>query len=90
MYTGVALVAKFCILIHINVGEQGGERRKQVGSMNEESQVRGCYNFCLHQVGNSVGSPLNQMHRQQLELTDDLLLQEHWGKEDTVGPAHKF
>ena len=52
--------------------------------MNEESQVRGCYNFYLHQPGNSVGSPLNQMHRQQLELTDDLLLQGHWGKEDAV------
>ena len=38
--------------------------------MNEESQVRGCYNnFYLHQPGNSVGPPLNQMHRQQLELT---------------------
>ena len=38
--------------------------------MTEESQVRGCYNitFYLHQPGNSVGSPLNQMHRQQLEL----------------------
>ena len=35
--------------------------------MNEESQVRGCYNFLFaHQPGNSVGSPLNQMHRQQL------------------------
>ena len=35
--------------------------------MNEESQVRGCYNitFYLHQPGNSVGSPLNQMHRQK-------------------------
>ena len=32
------------------------------------------------------------MHRQQLELllTDDLLLQGHWGKEDAAGPAHKF
>ena len=31
--------------------------------MNEESQVRGCYNitFYLYQTGNSVGSPLNQM-----------------------------
>ena len=29
--------------------------------MNEESQVRGCYNnVYLHQPGNSVGSPLNQ------------------------------
>ena len=56
--------------------------------MNEESQVRGCYNITvLHQPGNSVGSPLNQMHRQQLELllTDDLLLQGHWGKEDAAG-----
>ena len=36
--------------------------------MNEESQVRGYYNITsyLHQPGNSVGSPLNQMHRQQL------------------------
>ena len=57
------------------------------GSMNEESQVRGCYNFYLHQPENSVGSPLNQMHMQQLELllTDDLLLQGHWGKEDEAG-----
>ena len=49
-------------------------------------------NFHLHQPGNSVGSPLNQMHRQQLELllTDDLLLQGHWGNEDAGGPAHKF
>ena len=33
---------------------------KQVGSMDEESQVRGCYNFYLYtnQPGNSVGSPL--------------------------------
>ena len=27
-----------------------------------------CYNFYLHKLGNRVGSPLNQMHRQQLEL----------------------
>ena len=66
--------------------------------MNEESQVRGCYNItfsCTNQEtvsGNSVGSALNQMYRQQLELllTDDLLLQGHWGKEDAAGPAHKF
>ena len=30
--------------------------------MDEESQVRACYNFDLHQPENSVGSPLNQMH----------------------------
>ena len=60
--------------------------------MDEESQVRGCcyITFYLHQPGNSVGSPLNQVHRQQNELTDDLLLQGHWGKEDAAGPAHKF
>ena len=28
-----------------DVGELGGEWGKQVGSMNEESQVRGCYNI---------------------------------------------
>ena len=62
--------------------------------MNKELQVRGCYNitFYAHQPGNSVGFPLNQMHRQQLELllTDDLLLQGHWWKEDAVSPEHKF
>ena len=68
---------------------------KQVGSMNEESQVRVCYNItfiCTNQERDSVGSPLNQMHWQQLELllTDDLLLQGHWGKRDAAGPAHKF
>ena len=33
-----------------------GSRGKQVGSMDEESQVRGCYNFYLYtnQPGNSV------------------------------------
>ena len=30
---------------NINVGERGGECVKQVGSMDEESQVRGCYNI---------------------------------------------
>ena len=44
----------------------------------------------MHQPGNSVGSPLNQMHRQQLELllTLDLLLQGHWGKEDVAVCFH--
>jgi len=62
-----------------------------VGS--EGSMNRSFYdNFHLHQPGNSVGSPLNQMHRQQLELllTDDLLLQGHWVREDAVGPEQKF
>ena len=37
------------------VGERGEEWGKQVGSVNEESQVRGCCNnFYWHQPGNSV------------------------------------
>ena len=77
------------------VGGRCGEQGQQVGRVNEESQVRGCYNItfiCTNQERDSVGSPLNQMHRQQLELllTDDLLLQGHWGKRDAAGPAHKF
>ena len=40
-----------------STGSGDGELR---GSMDEESQVRGCYNFYLYtnQPGNSVGSPL--------------------------------
>ena len=61
--------------------------------MNEEPQVRGCYNItfiCTNQE--TVGSPLNQMHRQQLKLllTDDLLLQGHWGKEDVLAQCASF
>ena len=57
--------------------------------MNEESQLKSevVITFYLHQPGNSVGSPLNQLHRQQLVellLTDDLLLQGHWGKRDAA------
>ena len=32
----------------------GSKAGKQVGSTNEESQVRGCYNFYLHQPGKGV------------------------------------
>ena len=37
-------------------------------------------------------SPESGASRQQLELllTNDLLLQGHWGKEDAAGAAHKF
>ena len=39
--------------------------------------------ICTNQE--TVCSPLNQMHRQlELLLTDDLLLQGHWGKEDAA------
>ena len=33
------------LVLYTCVGERCGERGKQVGSMNEESQVRGCYNI---------------------------------------------
>ena len=61
------------------------------GSKSHKSEVA-IHKFYLHQPGKSVGSPLNQVYRQQLELllTDDLLLQGHWGKEDAAGPGHKF
>ena len=48
-------------ILNIIVGQWDGEfEEKQVGSMDEEPQVRGCYNFYLYtnQPGNSVGSPL--------------------------------
>ena len=49
---------------------------KQVGSMDEESQVRGCYNFYLYtnQPGNIVGSPLMKTH-------------EHWPQQLNKQPA---
>ena len=43
--------------VNINVGEWGwGVEGNQVGSMDEEPQVRGCYNISLYtnQPGNSV------------------------------------
>ena len=57
--------ADYCIkryTFHANVGV--GSKGKQVGSMNEEPQARGCYNFYLYtnQPGNSVGSPLWWKH----------------------------
>ena len=75
-----------CCDIYINAGERGGEWRKPVGSMNEESQVSGWCNFYLHQPGNSVGSPLNQTQpgNSYLTLNDDLILRGHWGKEDAA------
>ena len=45
------------IYIYIYVVDWGwGVEGKQVGSMDEESQVRGCYNFYLYtnQPGNSI------------------------------------
>ena len=39
-----------------------------------------------------IGSPPNQMNRQQLKLllTDDLLLQGRWGKEDALAQRTSF
>ena len=34
-----------CMINVHHVGEWGGEWWKQAGSMDEESQVRGCYNI---------------------------------------------
>ena len=59
-----------------------------------KSQVSGCYNFYLHQPGNSVGSPLNQMHwcpgNVHTKRQPATAGAGYWGKEDAVGPAHKF
>ena len=55
-------------IVHVLVGEWGwGVEGKQVGSMDEESQVRGCYNITFictptNQPGNSVGSPMMKTH----------------------------
>ena len=58
----------FWTTVSTNVGEWGwGVEGKQVGSMNEEPQVRGCYNITFictptNQPGNSVGSPMMKTH----------------------------
>ena len=54
--------------------------------MNEESQVRGCYNITFIYTNQKQCrlSPESDAYRQQLELTDDPLLQGHWGKEDAA------
>ncbi len=49
---------------NINVGEWGwGVKGKQVGSMDEESQVRGCYNITF------ICTPTNQETVSVLEKT---------------------
>ena len=76
------------------VGEQGGEWGKQVGSLNEESQVSRCYNITFIYTNQETVYTLHwnscigaQVMR---ALKGDQLLQGHWGKEDTAGPAWKF
>ena len=60
----------------------GSSWGKQVGSMNEEPQVRGCYNFYLHtnQPGNSVGSPRWWKHEHQLQQQTNCLCRDTGGK----------
>ena len=45
VFCSLTLVTVAVDIPNTNVGKQGGEWGKQVESMNEESQVRGCYNF---------------------------------------------
>ena len=69
---------------------KGSEGGRKVGSINEESQVRDCYNitFVYNQPGNCRLSPDSDtwVPRQQLKTTC-FCRQEHWGKEDAAGPA---
>ena len=63
--------------------------------MNEESQVRGCYNRTFIYTPTRKQCRLSPesdalVSRQQLELNDDLPLQGHWEKEDAAGLARKF
>ena len=48
------------------VGEQGGEWGKQVGSMNEESQVRGCYNITFYYTNQETVSVLEKTSKQNI------------------------
>ena len=61
--------------------------------MNDESQVRGCYNITfIYTNQETVGSPQIRCIGDQVTRTlkGDLLLQGHWGKEDAASPARKF
>ena len=75
-------------VFHFSVGERGGEWGKQVGSMDEESLVSGCYNITFIDTNQETVrlSPESDagVPRQQLRLKADLLLQGHWRKEDTT------
>ena len=57
-------VVLYLLLDFINVGEWGwGVEGKQVGSMDEEPQVRGCYNITF------ICTPTNQETVSVLEKT---------------------
>ena len=46
--------------LFLHVGERGGEWGKQVGSMNEKSQVRGCYNITFISTNQETVSVLEK------------------------------
>ena len=64
MKQGVSFIAANKVYTSTNVGEWGwGVEGKQVGSMDEESQVRGCYNITF------ICIPTNQETVSVLEKT---------------------
>ena len=77
---------KYCLLCRgVGVWSWG----KRVGIMDEESQVRGCYNILVYlrtnQPGNNVGSPLRRTHEhRRQQQTNNLPLQGHWRKRDAA------
>ena len=72
------------------IEERGGEWGKQVGSMDEELQVRGCYNITFNCTNQETGSPLNQMHGQQLELLLTTCYCRDTGGKRTLWPSTRF
>ena len=80
--------------IYVSVSEWGREWGKQVGSMNEESQVRGCYNITFIYANKEMLQALlwiRQTGAQGTAYTKRRpLLQGHWGKNNMAGPVRKF
>ena len=72
------------------IEERGGEWGKQVGSMDEELQVRGCYNITFNCSNQETGSPLNQMHGQKLELLLTTCYCRDTGGKRTLWPSTRF
>ena len=58
--------------------------------MDEELQVRGCYNITFNCTNQETGSPLNQMHRQQLELLLTICYCRDTGGKRTLWPSTRF
>ena len=60
MYVVIIIIIIIVIIIIIYVGERGGEWGKQVGSINEEPQVRGCYNITFTNTNQETVSVLEK------------------------------